>query len=114
MGLDRDDSADIRLSMQAVFVYNAGMKSMQYTIRGIPPDVDACLRKRAKAEGKSLNALVVELLEREAIPPGPPYHDLDWLIGTGTPEDQKAQEEAQAWLDSLPNGLLDDIDDDLQ
>ncbi len=29
---------------------------MQYSVRGIAPEIDAALRERARAEGKSLNA----------------------------------------------------------
>ena len=39
------------------------MNTVQYTIRGIPTDVDLMIRKRAKREGKSFNKTVVELLE---------------------------------------------------
>jgi hypothetical protein len=35
---------------------------MQYTIRGIPPTVDAALRERARAAGKSLNEAAVDAL----------------------------------------------------
>jgi hypothetical protein len=35
---------------------------MQYTIRGIPESIDAAVRERAKAEGKSLNEVAVEAL----------------------------------------------------
>ena len=35
---------------------------MQYTIRGIPEDVDAALRRRARAEGRSLNETTIEAL----------------------------------------------------
>jgi hypothetical protein len=35
---------------------------MQYTIRGVPPALDEALRKRAHAEGKSLNAVAVAAL----------------------------------------------------
>ena len=35
---------------------------MQYTVRGIPPVLDAAIRERAKAEGKSLNEIAVEAL----------------------------------------------------
>lgn len=35
---------------------------MQYTIRGIPPAVDAALRRRAKATSKSLNQVAIEAL----------------------------------------------------
>jgi hypothetical protein len=37
---------------------------MQYTLRDVPPIVDAELRRRAKAEGKSLNAVAIEALVR--------------------------------------------------
>jgi hypothetical protein len=35
---------------------------MQYTIRGIPAALDDAIRERAKAEGKSLNEVAVEVL----------------------------------------------------
>jgi hypothetical protein len=35
---------------------------MQYTIRGVPEAIDAAVRERAKAEGKSLNEVAVEAL----------------------------------------------------
>jgi hypothetical protein len=37
---------------------------MQYTLRKIPPIVDLELRRRAKAEGKSLNTVAIEALVR--------------------------------------------------
>jgi hypothetical protein len=39
---------------------------MQYTLRGIPPTVDSKLRRLAKAQGRSLNAVAVEALVRGA------------------------------------------------
>ncbi len=35
---------------------------MRYTLRDVPPSVNAELRRRAKAEGKSLNTMVIEAL----------------------------------------------------
>jgi hypothetical protein len=35
---------------------------MQYTIRGIPAAVDEALRKRARADGKSLNEAAIDAL----------------------------------------------------
>lgn len=57
---------------------------IQYTVRSIPEEVDRELRRRAQAEGKSLNALVIELLEQSTRPPSTPvvHHDLDFLFGT--------------------------------
>lgn len=39
---------------------------MQYTLRDIPPSLDSELRRRAKDEGKSLNAVAIEALLRGA------------------------------------------------
>ena len=35
---------------------------VQYTVRGVPADVDAALRRRARQRGVSLNRLLVEEL----------------------------------------------------
>jgi plasmid stability protein len=37
---------------------------MQYTIRSIPAHVDRALRERSTREGKSLNEVTIEALER--------------------------------------------------
>jgi hypothetical protein len=39
---------------------------MQYTLRRVPAAVDQALRRRARAEGKSLNTVAVEALVRGA------------------------------------------------
>lgn len=39
---------------------------MQYTIRNIPPSVDAALRQRARTRSQSLNAVVLDALIAEA------------------------------------------------
>lgn len=39
---------------------------MQYTLRDIPPSLDNELRRRARTEGKSLNAIAIEALIRGA------------------------------------------------
>ena len=48
--------------MLASYVGTAYNLHMQYTLRGIPAVVDEAIRKRAKAEGKSLNEVAVEAL----------------------------------------------------
>lgn len=78
------------------------MSSIQYTIRGVPPALDAELRQEARTSGKTLNTVVVETLEHAKLPDVAVVHDdLDWFIGSLPPDDQ-ASEEAQNWLDSLP------------
>jgi hypothetical protein len=78
------------------------MSSIQYTVRGVSPDLDAELRREARRSGKTLNALVVETLEHAKLPSSTVIHDdLDWFVGNaqGDGGDLHA---AQAWLDSLP------------
>ena len=57
---------------------------MQYTVRRVPPAVDAALRRRARALNKSLNQTALEALE-EALgqhrPPSP-QRDLSDIAGT--------------------------------
>ncbi len=40
------------------------MKALQYTLRGVSASIDDAARRRAKNEGKSLNAVAVEALAR--------------------------------------------------
>ena len=46
----------------ALSAYIAYTQCMQYTIRKLPARLDKLIRKRAKAEGKSLNTVAVEAL----------------------------------------------------
>lgn len=86
--------------MPAFYAYNAGMSSIQYTVRGVPPKLDAQLRREARTTGKTLNALVVETLEQAKLPPAATVHDdLDWFVGKAPDSESDA---AQTWLDSLP------------
>ena len=76
------------------------MSSIQYTVRGVSPDLDAELRREARASGKTLNALVVETLEQAKLPASAVVHDdLDWFIGKAPGGEGEA---ALAWLDALP------------
>jgi hypothetical protein len=78
------------------------MSSIQYTVRGIPPDLDAELRREARTTGKTLNALVVETLEHAKLPSLPVIHDdLDWFVGSASGGESDL-DAAQAWLDALP------------
>jgi plasmid stability protein len=67
---------------------------MQYTIRNVPKAIDQALRQKAKAQGKSLNQAVVDVLKQALLKDGPPikHHDLDFMIGTWVedPEFDKA------------------------
>lgn len=75
--------------MYADFVYNAYMSSIQksttqLTIRGVPTAVKKRLEERARAERKSLNAVLVQALTVGAGMGAEEvrYHDLDEFMGT--------------------------------
>ena len=57
---------------------------MQYTVRSVPEAVDRTVRHRARREGKSINAVVVEALARglQLDAGTTEYTDLDHLVGT--------------------------------
>jgi HicB family len=77
------------------------MSSIQYTVRGVSPDLDAALRREARAHGKTLNALVIETLEQAKLPIEQKHDDLDWFFGAARSHD-KEMDAALAWLDALP------------
>jgi len=60
------------------------MKSKQYTIRGISPDLDDRLREEMRRTGKSLNSIAVETLDQTFRSGGEPLlrDDMEDLIGT--------------------------------
>jgi plasmid stability protein len=57
---------------------------MQYTIRSIPSHVDRALRERSTREGKSLNEVAIEALERGLDLEGQPVRrrDLGEIAGS--------------------------------
>jgi hypothetical protein len=58
---------------------------IQYTIRGIPVDVDRALRKKAAKRKKSLNQLIVDELTAATVGPGK-REDFSDLVGQWTPD----------------------------
>ena len=81
------------------------MDSMQYTIRSVPEQIDRELRRKAAAEQKSLNAVILEALEREfGSPNGTTEHnDLDFLIGSW--EDDPAFDKAVSDFGQVEQGM---------
>lgn len=70
--------------------------TMQYTLRNIPPHLDAALRRAAREQDKSLNEVAIEALSRALGLAGEPikHRDLSDLAGTWTPD--PSMEEALA------------------
>jgi hypothetical protein len=60
------------------------MKTIQYTIRGIPERVNEVVRRRATATKKSMNEVLLDALSKGLGVAEEPaeYHDLDDLAGT--------------------------------
>ena len=78
---------------------------MQYTIRGIPPAVDAALRQRARAAGKSLNEAAVDALADGAGMAGTPRRRRDLGDIAGSWRADKALESALADQDLVDEDL---------
>ena len=72
-------------------------KAIQFTVRGVPPRLDRALRDRARREGQSLNAVLLEALAAGAGLVWEPvvHEDLDDLVGTWV-EDPAVEEALRA------------------
>jgi len=85
------------LTLPAFCDYNECMEGHQLTIRRVPERVKQLLKELAKREEKSINQIILEILERGLGLAGEEivYHDLDDLAGTWVddPEFDKAIEE---------------------
>ena len=71
--------AQFELEVQATMAYNAGM---QYTLRKIPKQLDAEVRRRAHEERKSMNRALLEALARGVGLQGEAQRDLSDIAGT--------------------------------
>lgn len=93
------------VDVYAVSAYNACMKTMQYTIRGIPERFDAVVRHEAKISHQSMNLVLLKALERGLDLGAEPirYNDLNDLAGSwvNDPEFDKAM----ADMDKVDEGL---------
>lgn len=74
---------------------------MQYTVRGIPPNLDAALRERAREAGSSLNEAAVDALAAGAGLIGSPRKHRDLKDIAGTWKADKALESALAAQDQV-------------
>lgn len=72
--------AFVEFCVQALRMYDA---CMQYTVRRVPRTVDTTLRRRARAERRSLNAVALDALARGAgVGPATPQRDLSDVAGS--------------------------------
>lgn len=78
---------------------------MQYTVRGIPPALDAALRQRARARGKSLNEQAVDALAKGVGLTGVPRKRRDLRDIAGSWKTDKAVETALAAQDAVDEDL---------
>ena len=71
----------------------------QYTVRGVPPEIEKKIAEEARRKGVSLNRALVSLLERVAGSSGAtalrePYGDLDELFGVWVPAEYSRVEKS--------------------
>ncbi len=78
---------------------------MQYTLRDIPSILDSELRRRAKAEGKSLNAIAIEALVRGAGLGETPLRQRDLSDVAGTWQEDREFDQAVADQDRVDERL---------
>ena len=58
------------------------MSTQPFTIPSLPDHLDSALREKAAAENKSLDTVVIEILERGLVPAGESDDLLDELAGS--------------------------------
>ena len=64
------------------------METTQYTIRSVPKDLDAFLRRQAHIQGKSLNQTVLDYMKQATkLDLQEDTDDFSWLIGADTLDD---------------------------
>jgi hypothetical protein len=67
------------------YAYNVGMNTTQYTIRSVPKNLDAFLRRQARLRGKSLNQTILDYIQQATkLDMQEDGDNFDWLIGANT------------------------------
>jgi hypothetical protein len=66
------------------------VNTLQYTIRGVPRNVDQALRRRARETAKSFNQVALEALASGAGEPLRPTRDLSGVVGSLTAQEASA------------------------
>ena len=91
--------------MLAACAGTAYARCMQYTVRGIPKTVDEALRRRARAEGKSLNEVTLEALAEGLGLGAEPVVRRDLTDIAGSWKGDPAVEDALEAQDQVDKGL---------
>lgn len=61
------------------------MNTTQYTLRSVPKQLDAFLRRQARLRGKSLNRTVLDYIEQATrLDMREDNDNFDWIIGANT------------------------------
>jgi hypothetical protein len=64
------------------------MNTTQYTIRSVPKNLDAFLRRQARLRGKSLNQTILDYIDQATkLDMQEESDNFDWLIGANTLDD---------------------------
>jgi hypothetical protein len=104
-GSDRGSNVSSEVDLHAHIAYYACMKTMQYTIRGIPSRFDDVVRHEAKVTHQPMNVVLLKALERglglgkESIR----YNDLDDLAGSWVKDPEFTK--AMADMDKVDEAL---------
>jgi hypothetical protein len=77
---------------------------MQYTVRGVPPNLDAALRERARVAGVSLNEATIDAMADGVGLTGAPRKRRDLKDIAGTWKVDKVSEAAFASQDQVDEG----------
>ncbi len=81
-------SSHEKVDVVLIFAYYVGMNDVQYTIRSVPRQLDASIRRDARRLKMSLNKTVLKYIEdgvNRSISSG--EEDFSWLIGSNSIED---------------------------
>lgn len=68
------------------------MATIQYTIRSVPKNLDAFLRRQAKLRGKSLNQTILDYIEQATkLDMQESDEDFNWIVGANTMDSDSLQ-----------------------
>lgn len=85
------------------------MTTSNFNLRGVPPEVMSFLKRQAKELNISVNVLILRLIEQGIGFGGKTkqvvHHDLDFLIGTWSPQESKEFNQSVKKFENLDKEL---------